>query len=95
MSAAQDPRHERETIVGYDETPDEANVYTCNAALMRKIEGHGIVAYREHRSNGKVYAKEYHVPKRWVKISPPRRVSLEQRERQRGRMLAKMAPEVE
>ena len=95
MSGESDPRHERETIIGYDESPDEAHVYTCNAALMRRIEAQGIVAYREHRNDGKVYAKEYRVPKRWVKIAPPRKVSEAQREQQRQRMLARMAAEVE
>jgi len=42
-----------------------------------------------HRDQGgKEYAREYRVPKRWVKISPPRKVSEAQRESARQEMLA-------
>ncbi len=46
----------------------------------------GIKPIREDRSEGRVIACTYEVPKSWIKISPPRRVSEEQRETARARM---------
>lgn len=71
---------ERETVIRYDQTPEEANVWTCDPALMRRLEARGVKPSRVEKDGGRVFAKEYRVPKRWVKISPPRQVSESQRE---------------
>ena len=96
MSVDTDPRFERETIIGYNESPDNAHVYTSNAALQRKLEALGVKPVRIHKFEGKICAKDYEVPKRWIKVSPPREMSMEQREKQRQRMLSRrVASEVE
>ena len=73
--------YERESIVLFNDAEDVATVYTCNKALQRRmarlkvkvkqVEGEGIT---------------YEVPKKWVKISPPRKMSDEQKKASSDRM---------
>ena len=75
--------YERETIVLFNDAEDTATVYTCNKALQRRMtrlkckvkqtEGEGIT---------------YEIPKKWVKISPPRKMSEEQKKASSDRMKA-------
>ncbi len=81
-------RDELETIIRYDQTPGKAIIWTCDQALMRRLEAKGIKPVRvENTPVGRVFGKEYEVEKKWVKVSPPRQMSEAQREaiRQRGR----------
>ena len=83
---------ERETILNFNEGEDVATVYTHNRALRRKLEK--LAADRPedcklHRISRDGLAAEYYLPKKWIKISPPRQISQAQREKMRER--AKMA----
>lgn len=75
------PKEERETIITYNEAEPTASVYTMNGALIRKLDGLAQSRPSDAR-RVKTYpdgAQEYEVPKKWVKISPPRVYSEEQK----------------
>ncbi|MCD7886486.1 MAG: hypothetical protein LUG44_02550 [Clostridiales bacterium] len=84
-------KQEQETIIRFDEAEATASVFTFNRALLNKLEKltterpDDCKLEREFPSG----AVEYTVPKRWVKITPPRRLSAEQLEamRERGRKI--------
>lgn len=76
------PNVERETIITYNEQEKTAVVYTCNPVLKRKLDG--LTAARPDeckllRRFPDGVGVEYEVPKKWVKVSPPRFVSEETR----------------
>ena len=74
-------RLEQETIITFNEAEATANIYTHNAALIRKLEALAgsrpdeVQRARSYPDGG----REYIVPKRWVKVQPPRAYSEEQR----------------
>lgn len=81
---------ERETIVTYNNAEDEANVYTLNFSMRRKV----LQLAEEHPDDVKILnlsedMVEATFPKSWVKIRPPRKLSDEQRKAmaERGRSL--------
>ena len=70
-------KYERETIINYNQEEDTASVYTHSTALINRLEkltDKGCVKIKY----GEGFA-EYEVPKKWVKIRPPREMSEEQR----------------
>lgn len=78
--------YEQETIISYNEGDKAASVYTHNKALRRKLEKLALERPAECRLTATFCdgrAADYEVPKGWVKISPARRLSEEQRERLR------------
>lgn len=84
--------YEQETIINYNEAESTASVYTHNRPLRRKLEK--LAADRPSeckcfRISHDGQAAEVYIPKRWIKISPPRQISQAQREKMRER--AKMA----
>lgn len=89
-------REERETIIRWDETPNQATVFTYNLSLIRKLDEY-VTNYpdeaqcvRKDNIDG-VNSAEYRVPKRWVKIKPPRPTSELQRQKSAERMRAMIA----
>ena len=71
--------YEKETIITYNKADNTAHVYTCDSALMRKLDGfcadsQDIVMVKEDK-----YSKTYELPKKWVKVSKPRTYSEEYR----------------
>ena len=74
---------ERETIVVFNELEQTASLDTCNAALIRRLDGFvqkstAITVVREDE-----YSKRYHLPKSWIKVQMPRQLSSEQRQKLR------------
>lgn len=74
--------YERETIINYNEGEDTASVYTHNKALRRKLER----LAQERPDDCRLFkvshgdqAVEYYIPKSWVKITPTRILSEEQK----------------
>ena len=70
---------EQETICNYNEEEAEASVYTHNKALMNKL--HRLAdqypdACKLIKTCHEGRAVEYAVPKRWIKVTPPRKVSM-------------------
>ena len=80
-------RYEQETIIRFNEEEREAVIFTYNRALQRQLDklaedrpGEVSVIYAESEGSGAA-AKEYRIHKQWVKVRPPRVLSVEERER--------------
>lgn len=75
------PKEERETIITYNEAEPVASVYTMNGALIRKLEGLTESRPDEARrvKNHPDGAQEYEVPKKWIRVQPPRVLTDEQK----------------
>ena len=75
-------REEMETVINYDESGSEASVYTHSGKLIRQLEKFAAERPQECRLVRQSHdgmAVEYTVPKKWLKIHPPRRLSEAQR----------------
>lgn len=78
--------YERETIINYNNEEKVAQVYTCNESLQRKLDKL-CEEYPECTCiNFDEYSKTYIVPKKWVKIRPPRKMSEENKQKASERM---------
>lgn len=76
------PGIERETVITYNEQEKTAVVYTCRPALICKLDGLTTARPDECKLLRRFpdgIGMEYEVPKKWVKVSPPRFVSEETR----------------
>ena len=73
-------REELETIISFNETPELADIETPNATLKTKLAQY-LEEYPDDiklvSSNGEF--DRYLIPKKWVKIRPPRKMTEEQR----------------
>ena len=83
--------YERETIITFNESPEQAEIYTHNPALIRKLDalyesGEYDMQLRSAEDVNGVQNRSYAVPKRWVKVGPPRKVSEEQRQKMAERL---------
>ncbi|VYT17496.1 Uncharacterised protein [uncultured Anaerotruncus sp.] len=66
--------YERETVITFNEAEATARIYTYNKALCRKLnqlaqERPEDCTLKAARENGAV---DYLIPKRWVRVRPPR-----------------------
>lgn len=69
---------EQETIITWNNEDKTANIYTYDIRLTNKLEKlveSGNENIKKVNNNG---FDEYIVPKRWVKVNPPRKMSEEQ-----------------
>ena len=71
---------ERETIINFNEEEDIAHIYTCNKRLQNKLDE--LCSKRNDISREVLhdYGVVYKLPKAWVKVSPPRQLTEEQRQ---------------
>ena len=69
---------ERETLISFDETPNDAVIFTYNKAWQAHLENRlGLKATMDNGYGG----KEYRVPKKRIRMPlVPRRLSAEQRQ---------------
>lgn len=78
---------EQETIIIFNEQDKTASVSTYNAVLVRKLEKlcreKPDECQKRQRQNG---ADEYIVPKKWIKVNPPRQMSAEAKAKAAERM---------
>lgn len=86
---------EKETIIVYNEKDRTASVFTYRPSLQRQLDGLCVdrpeyVRKIKETSEG---AKEYEIPKKWVKIRANRILSDEQRLEMSERMKARMHAE--
>ena len=69
---------EQETIIIFNEQDKTVSVSTYNAVLVRKLEKlcreKPDECQKRQRQNG---VDEYIVPKKWIKVNPPRQMSAE------------------
>lgn len=79
---------EMETIIRFDEAGIFATVYTYNAALKRKLgtlaDSRDDIHKTEDDQHGGV---TYEMPKKWIKIAPPRVLSEAQKQACREKLL--------
>lgn len=78
--------YEQETILNYNEVETTASVYTNNRTLIRKLdklaqERPGDCHREKTSHDGK--SVDFVIPKAWIKINPPRKLTPEQRELRR------------
>ena len=71
---------ERETILQFDDESGQWEVYTCHKRIINKIEKNGIQPHKIDIVDGVEVAKYYTLPKKWVKVSPPRQMTDEQKQ---------------
>ena len=66
---------EQETIINYDEEQKTATVYTCRKSLQNrllKIAEQRPTECKVVKTAREGAAIEFEVPKKWIKVSPPR-----------------------
>lgn len=73
-------REELETIISFNETPELADIETPNATLKKKLAEY----MQEYPDDMKFLGSNnefdrYLIPKKWIKIRPPRKMTEEQR----------------
>jgi len=85
-------RVEMETIINFNEAEPEANVYTHNSALIRRLEqlckdrpDECKPGYNQNEPRG----RSFDIPKKWLKVNPTRILTEEQLSQRRE--LAKRA----
>ena len=67
--------YERETIILYNNEEDMASVYTYHRALQNKLNKLvGVNPDISIKRQDEEYT-EYILPKKWIKVSPPRQVN--------------------
>lgn len=73
---------ERETTIRLGDDTDHASVWTCQPKVARRLQKRGVKPTEVSKQDGREIAWRFLVPARWVKISPPRRVVLSDKDRQ-------------
>lgn len=80
--------YERETVINYNRDEDMAHVFTWDHRLQAQLEatpGAKVLQKGMHQHPDDHYT-QFEVPKSWVKIRPPKRVSETQRAAARENM---------
>lgn len=76
---------EQETIINYNDGEKTASVYTHNKSLCRKLDALLTDKPEECQLVRECHdgqAREYSVPKRWIRVSPPRASNMTPAQRQ-------------
>ena len=75
---------ERETLISFDETPNDAVIFTYNKTWQNHLENRlGFKPVMDNKYGG----KEYHIPKKRVRMPvAPRKLSEQQKQKLRGRL---------
>lgn len=86
---------EKETIIVYNEKDRTASVFTYRASLQRQLDSLCVDRPEDVRKIKETAegAKEYKIPKKWVKIRASRILSEEQRLEMSERMKARIHTE--
>ena len=79
-------RQEQETIVNYNAAEQTATVYTRDKAVMRRLDAL-VIDFPDHYRGETDIDKTYEMPKSFVSYRKPRRLSDEQREAARNRII--------
>lgn len=72
-------RYEQETIINYNQKETTAQIYTCDISLIRKLDKLCKVFPTITVAKSDNYGKAYILPKKWIKVKPPRQLSDEKR----------------
>lgn len=79
-------REEQETIINYNQAGDTASVYTYNPTLIRKLDRLAEEYDCVIKESGTGASRSYIIPKKWVKINPPRKMSDENKQKAAERL---------
>ena len=80
--------YERETIINYNEAEPSANIYTHNVALRNKLLKLSQTETDLRMIHLGADMIEVEVPKKWIRVNPPRKLSEQTRLELKERMLA-------
>jgi len=72
-------KQEKETIIGYNQEDKTASVYTCDEAMIRKMDKLTVLDSRVTLVASSQGCKTYEMPRNGVKIRLPRVLSSEKR----------------
>ena len=72
------PNIERETTILFNEAESVAECYTCNKAVMKRLDGYCEKSGEISLKRQDEYSKTYTFPKKWIKIFMPRIMSEKQ-----------------
>ena len=74
-------RYEQETIILFNEQDALASIYTHNVALQNTLCSlcREYPAQVRQTEENEVGARSFELPKKWIKVAPPRRLSEAQR----------------
>ena len=72
-------KYEMETIINFNDAKDNAQIYTCNKALMRKLDSYCQKSQLIYREKTDECSKTYIIPKKYIQIRFPREISDEKR----------------
>ena len=78
-------KYERETIINYNQQEHTVTCYTCDHALIRKLDKLSKVSSEIHEEKQDEFRKTYSFPKRWLKIKMPRQLTEEERQKRADR----------
>ncbi len=83
-------KYEQETIISFNASERIATLYTCDNAVMRKLDALSVTEYPEICKCIKEtdISKTYSMPKQCVNYRKPRRISEERREQIMEQMTA-------
>lgn len=78
--------YERETIINFNEAEAIAGIYTHNVALRNRL-----LKLSQTESNLRIIRQtgdmiEVEVPKKWIRVSPPKKLSKETRQKMADRL---------
>lgn len=72
---------EKETIINFNDAEKTAEIYTCNNSWIRRMDALAKERPGEVCKTGSdEVSATYTVPKKWIKVRPPRILTDEQRE---------------
>ena len=75
---------ERETIISFDETPDDATIFTFSRTWQRHLENKlGLVPTMTTKEG----AREYHLPKKRIRMPQPKKILSEEQRQKLGKRL--------
>lgn len=83
---------EQETTITYNVAEDNACLWSASPIFHRQMARLGVEPFRVDKdSAGKVRSAWYQVPKKWIKVRPPKAVSEKQRQtmRENSRFLSR------
>lgn len=70
---------EQETIFAYNQEEKTATVYTCDKALIRRLDKLCLLNTEITATKTDDVSKTYLFPKKWIKVKTPRKLSEENR----------------
>lgn len=82
-------KYEKETVILFNDAEETAEIYTCNNALIRKLDVFCSKTRQISRIKEDEYSKTYTLPKKFVTIRFPKEMSEEKRKELSARAKAR------